>query len=230
MKKGIEHRIRDLKSKSFSEIDHLSILQNIYDEFQNGNRKFYLLARYFINGLDDLPNLNQKLLWTEEAFEQHRNLFYCSHDKLVEILDAYYDLEKDEELIQEFHPNKNLKSIWVEKNGLKNGTFKRYFDDTRLAYLCEYENGKSIGDVKEWYENGILAEVGKYANGEYFIQNFWDENGSQLLKDGTGIAIRKFGTNDNDVFEQYFENYHFKGEKKIRGVTYGKFEEKKNET
>ncbi len=228
MKKAVEHRILNLKSKAFHEVDHLSILQDIYDDFQTGNKKYYLLSRFFINGYDDLPNLDQKHLWNSTAFENSRELFYKNHDTLIELIDAYYNLEEDEELIQEFHPNENLKSIYIEKSGLKNGTFKRFYDDTQLAYTSEFKNGQNNGGVKEWYPNGQLSESGKYIKGEYIVEQFWDKNGVQLLKDGTGKTIRKLGTNDYDVYEQYFENFDFKGEKKIQGVQFGKFEQNEN--
>jgi antitoxin component YwqK of YwqJK toxin-antitoxin module len=230
MKKQLKHKILQLKSNSFKEIDHLSILQEIYDEFNKGEQEYYLLARFFINGLDDIPNLKQRQLWNEAAFEKARKIFYNSQGKLIQIIDTYYDLENDEKLQQQFHHNKNLKSIWIEKNGKKHGIFKRYYDDTKLAYISEYDNGQSTGSVKEWYPNGQITEEGKYLNNEYVVEQFWGENGNQLLKDGNGKTIRKYGTNDYDIYEQYFENYEFKGEKKIQGVTFGKFEEKKNET
>lgn len=225
MKKQLEHRISNLKSNSFSEIDHLSILQEIYDEYNGGKQEYYLIARYFINGLDDVPSLKQKELWNEKAFEKSRIIFYDNHYKLVEMIDSYYDLKLNEELKQEFHLNRNLKSIWIEKDGKKNGEFKRFYENTNIAYKCEYKNGVNIGSVEEWYSNGQLAEIGKFINGEYVVQQFWGENGEQLLKDGTGMTLRKYGTNDHDVYEQYFENYEFKGEKKIQGATFGKFEQ-----
>lgn len=230
MKKELKNKIAELKSNSFNEIDHLSILQEICDEFNEGRQEYYLLARYFINGLDDTPNLKQRELWNESAFEKAREIFYNSHDQLIQIIETYYDLKTDETLQQQFHANKNLKSIWIEKNGRKQGIFKRYYDDTKIAIISEYDNGKRTGSVKEWYPNGQMSEIGKYSNNEYVVEQFWDENGKQLLKDGTGKTIRKYGTNDYDIYEQYFENYEFKGEQKIQGVTFGKFEEKKNET
>ena len=230
MKIENKHRIQELKSKSFHEIDHLSILQDLYDQFNEGKNEYYLLARYFINGMDDLPKLKEKSLWKLSEFEKHRNLFYNNHDELINIIETYYELDEDEILIQKFHQNGNLKMIWIEKNGKKQGIFKRYYDDTKIAYISEYNKGQSIGSVKEWYPNGQILEEGKYLNNEYVVEQFWDEDGNQLLKDGNGKTIRKYGTNGYDIYEQYFENYKFKGEKKIEGVRFGKFKEKENET
>ena len=123
MKIEEKHRIQKLKSKSFDEIDHLSILQNIYDQFNDGHKQYYLLARYFINGLDDIPTLKQKSLWEPKAFELNRNTFYNSHKKLIEIIETYYELDGEEKLVQEFHSNENIKIVYIEKRGKINGVF-----------------------------------------------------------------------------------------------------------
>jgi len=188
----------------------------IYDDYKEGNKELYLLARFFINGIDDLPNLKQKPHWSQKAFEKQRKLFYENHHKLIEIIETYYELEEDEILFQEFHPNENLKMIWIEKKGKKNGIFKRYYDDTQIAVISNFQNGDRVGIVKEWYSNGILAEVGKHINNEYVVEQFWDNNGTQLLINGTGKTIRYYGTNDDNVYEQYFEEYVFKGEKRMK--------------
>ena len=91
MKKELKHKIIELKSNSFNEIDHLSILQEIYDEFNEGKQEYYLLARFFINGLDDIPNLKQRQFWSEPAFEKAREIFYSSHRKLIQIIEKSVD-------------------------------------------------------------------------------------------------------------------------------------------
>jgi len=196
-----KHRIQELKSNSFDKIDHLSILQDLYDQFNEGNKEYYLLARYFVNGKDDLPKLKEKSLRKQSEFEKHRNLFYSNHDELIKIIETYYDLDEDEILIQKFHQNGNLEMIWVEKNGVQNGIFRRYFDNTQIAIESNFQNGKRSGNVTEWYSNGKQLEIGKYVDGEYIVEQFWDESGNQLLINGTGKTIRYYGTNDDTVYE-----------------------------
>lgn len=225
-----KHRIQQLKSKSFDEIDHLSILQHFYDQFNEGNNEYYLLARFFINGNDDLPKLIDKPLWKLSEFDKHRKIFIDNHDKLIEVIETYYELDANEILVQQFHQNGNLEKIWIEKDGIQNGIFRRYFNNTQMAIESNFENGQRNGEVKEWYLSGKQLEIGKYVKGEYIVEQFWDENGNQLLINGTGKTIRYYGTNDDTVYEQYFENYEFKGEKKLSGIIYGKFEPKNKET
>jgi len=216
MKIEDNHRIQELKSKSFQEIDHLSILQDLYDQFNEGNNEYYLLARYFVNGIEDLAKLKEKSLWKLSEFEKHRNLLYNNHDELINIIETYYELDEDEVLIQKFYQNGTLKMIWIEKEGVQNGVFRRYFDNTLIAVESNFQNGKRNGEVKEWYPNGKQLEIGKYVEGEYIVEQFWDEKGNQLLINGSGKTIRNYGTNDDTVYEQYFENYEFKKRKETQ--------------
>ncbi|MFT6782872.1 MAG: antitoxin component YwqK of YwqJK toxin-antitoxin module [Saprospiraceae bacterium] len=181
MKQEIINRILRLRIKSQTEVDHLSILQELYDEFQNGNKEFYLLARFFTNGMDDLPTLKQKHEWNKESFVKHRKLFFENHDILVEIINTYFDLNDNQVLKQEFHENENLKIIWIERNGKKDGIFRRYFEDNQIAYESNYEMGVNIHTTTEWYENGQVAEIGSTTQNEYIVEQFWDRDGNQIL-------------------------------------------------
>lgn len=151
------NKITQLMSLSFDEVDHLSILQDLYDEYQDGNKDLFLLARYFINGMDDLPTLKQKPYWDQNAFESQRKLFIDNHHKLVEIISTYYCLNDNEQLMQEFHPNDNLKKIWIEKDGKKNGVYREFYDNTQLALEAHYIDGLSHGRVKKWFHNGKVT-------------------------------------------------------------------------
>ena len=122
-----------------------------------------------------------------------------------------------------YYPDGQIKQEYETINGIKHGKLTLYFKNGRIKIESNYVQGQPEGIYKEWYENGQLAEEGENVNGDYFVKNFWDENGEQLLKDGNGKTIRKFGFSQGDIYEQYFVNGEFTGEKKIEGVTYGKF-------
>ena len=122
-----------------------------------------------------------------------------------------------------YFPDGRLETECPLINGMRHGTFVRYYKNGRLAIESNYRKGTHEGSWKEWYENGQLAEVGRHVKGRYHVSHFWTEDGKQLLKDGTGMVIRKYGATGGDVYEQYFENGEFKGEKKIASVGYGPF-------
>lgn len=122
-----------------------------------------------------------------------------------------------------YFSNGQIQTICDIVNGEKHGEFTRYFENGQIAIISTYVHGKSHGSLKEYYENGQIAEEGEYINGEYEVTNFWLESGEQLLRKGTGKTIRKYGAFDEDIYEQYFDNGKFVGEKKIGGIGYGKF-------
>lgn len=122
-----------------------------------------------------------------------------------------------------YHSNGQIKTVCSLVNGKKHGEFIRYFENGQIAIVSNYSHGKSHGLWKEYYENGQIAEEGEYINGDYNVINFWIESGEQLLVNGSGKTIRKYGASQGDIYEQYFENGQYIGEKKIAEVIYGKF-------
>ena len=129
-----------------------------------------------------------------------------------------------ETLVQKtYYDSGKIKTMTDVVNGEKNGKHFLYAENGQLLVESFYNDGRSHGKWTEYYENGQLAEEGEFINDEYHVYNFWTENGDQLLKDGTGKTIRKFGATESEIYEQYFENGQFKGEKKINDITYEKF-------
>ena len=122
-----------------------------------------------------------------------------------------------------FYDNGQLEKAGELINKQRQGLWTHYYKSGVKRLEVTFKDDKHDGPWREWYENGQIAEEGEYKNGEYFVLNFWAEDGKQLLKDGTGITIRKFGSTQGDIYEQYFDKGVFKGEKKIAGVTYGDF-------
>jgi len=150
-------------------------------------------------------------------------------------------------IVREYYDNGSLKAKGVKKNGLKEGKWIFYLEDGKLFREIHFHSdiedgewkmwhkngalyleqmkviGKSEGYWKEYYENGNIKEIGEYKNGAYFPIDFWDEGGTQLLKNGTGKKIEKFGHLELDIVEHYFENGKFIREVKISSAQYGGF-------
>jgi hypothetical protein len=127
------------------------------------------------------------------------------------------------ETFKSFYNNGQLEKVGELINKQKQGLWTHYYENGLKRLEITFKDNKYDGALREWYEDGQIAEEGEYKNGEYIVLNFWTEDGKQLLKDGTGMTIRKFGSTQGDVYEQYFDKGIFTGEKKITSVTYGKF-------
>ncbi|MDP4247803.1 MAG: hypothetical protein Q8932_18330 [Bacteroidota bacterium] len=152
----------------------------------------------------------------------------------MELIKEYYDsgLLKASGLMQE-----NLKQgkwmyyfesgeIQMEiryKNNIRDGEFRRWYTNGNLAVESFYVGGSNAGYWREYYENGNIKEIGEYKDGTYIPNDFWDEGGNQLLKNGTGKKIEKFGHLELDIFEHYFENGKFIKEVIISSAQYRGF-------
>ncbi len=113
--------------------------------------------------------------------------------------------------------------LWREvefKNGIENGSWKMWHEETGKIYIDQYLiDGKSNGYWREYYENGQIKEEGGYMKGKYSPINFWDENGNQLMKEGTGIKIDRRGISGLAVYHWFYDRGKFVREEQIEGYT-----------
>lgn len=146
--------------------------------------------------------------------------------------------------VENYYPNKQLKekgfvdeygkqgkwffynedgSIFKEveyKNNAEDGLFVRYFSNGEVAYKSHFKNGKHEGHGIEYYQNGQPMDEWMYKDGEFFPLNYWDENGNQTLKDGTGYKIERGGVGGGNVDKVYLENGHLVKKERISSVIY----------
>ena len=70
------------------------------------------------------------------------------------------------------------------KNGLREGSWVRYWDNGNLYYKGDYKNGKKEGSWVSYHKNGQLRYKGDYKNGE--------EEGSWVGYKVSGSVWKKF--------------------------------------
>jgi hypothetical protein len=124
---------------------------------------------------------------------------------------------------------KYSKEMWKEESkelerALFGIIFQPIFDNTAWWDLLKCEgdgikffskNSHRLGLQKKYYQNGKLMEVGEYTNESYIPHDFWDENGNQLLKNGTGKRTVKYGYLESDIYEEYYEDGKFVKEVRV---------------
>ncbi len=194
--------------------------------YNNGQIKHETISgRENCFSLDD-DNLEILNYWTEDGIP----LIVDGEGKLTTYFDngniqhiSYWTNKLKNGTLQEFYESGQIKIEREYKEGVKDGIGKLFSENGTLIYEYYFVKGERIGKVREWYESGKRAEEGEYIKGEYFVHNFWTETGEQILKDGNGKAIRKYGAGGYDIYEQYYEKGKMTSEKKIAGVTYGRF-------
>jgi antitoxin component YwqK of YwqJK toxin-antitoxin module len=124
-----------------------------------------------------------------------------------------YKVEKDssQELLIHtwFYENGNpqkLESKLAEKNK-RRGAYKEWFENGQLwrsgFYKSEFDRS---GKWEEYYQNGQKRLEGEHIGMEYKLINFWNENGEQTLKNGTGHCVFE-GQMFSDLFMRYESAY-----------------------
>ena len=105
-----------------------------------------------------------------------------------------------------YYQNGKTKREVYYQAGVEHGAWLMWHENGNI-YIDQHKiNGVTTGVWKEYYEDGKLKEIGEYIDGKYFPKDFWNEEGIQILKNGNGKKIEKFGAGLIDVFEHYFEN------------------------
>ena len=193
------------------QFDNNGISSGVWTEYYlNGQKKYEAISEqgnWFSLYNDNLQILNY---WTEQG-----ELLICNGQGT---LTTYFDNGKLQHksiwvdnlkngLLREFYDDEKVKIEWNFKNGVRDGDAKIFHPNGNLYIHCFYNNGKSVDSYKEWYKNGQLCEEGFYKNEKYFIDNFWDDTGTQRLFKGNGYVIKKEGADELDIYKQDFANY-----------------------
>ncbi len=94
----------------------------------------------------------------------------------------------------------NYNKVWdldgkvIVANG--NGTNKNYYENGTMMEIGKVKDGKPIGVWKQFYENGTLMQEYTFDNKITRIQNFYDEDGKIMVKNGEGSVVSHFPGTD----------------------------------
>ena len=92
------------------------------------------------------------------------------------------------------------------------GSYKEWYPNGQLKKACEYdEEGSLAGGWTEFWENGQKKLDAESVKGEPQFRNYWNENGEQLMCDGTGLYVSEFTfgppLGGKSVYETEYRNY-----------------------
>ena len=109
----------------------------------------------------------------------------------------------------EYYENGNKKFSIEKSQNPKGNLHSHYYENGNLKsteiYVSKYDrDGKWI----QYYSNGQIKSETEFINKEFFVQNCWREDGTQILKDGTGLYINEYSIDDGIVerTEQEYKN------------------------
>lgn len=104
-----------------------------------------------------------------------------------------YNKGKQQKERLEYYENGNLKYSIAKSDTLNGFLHTHYFENGRIksieTYISEY---KREGKWNQYFSNGQLKSETEFINGEFFVQNCWKEDGTQIMKDGTGLYIHEY--------------------------------------
>lgn len=74
----------------------------------------------------------------------------------------------------------------------KDGIFFYYFPNGWYESAGMYNNDVPAGKWQRFYANRQMKLEERYGMGHHTVENFWDENGVQLTKEGNGISLERY--------------------------------------
>lgn len=151
-----------------------------------------------------------------------------------------YDYEKDknEYKVIEFDnkENKILEGTYFDKQTTRKiGTFTEYYSNGNKKVVSNYVEFYLEGKYEEWHENGSKRLEGEYIiegkrnDPELKINNYWDENNIQKVKNGEGIYEQKNkyaetkGPIKNGFKEGKWEGIYYNSHSYVENYKNGKF-------
>jgi antitoxin component YwqK of YwqJK toxin-antitoxin module len=133
---------------------------------------------------------------------------YYENGNLKEII-QYLNGEQEGERIEYFE-NGNKKFAISKSDKPKGYLHSHFFENGNLKsteiYISKHDrDGKWI----QYYPNGQMKSETEFIQGEFLVQNCWKDDGTQIMKDGTGLYINEYSILDGviDRNEQEYKNY-----------------------
>lgn len=130
-----------------------------------------------------------------------QNYFLVSKDcefKYIERVSAFNkETNKFDGIFKDFDPNGRMILSGHYQNGKKQGEFKAYHPNGELKWESNFVDGEASGSWKYYYPDGKPMLFITINQNDFYINQYWNRKGQQLVKDGEGsydidLAINGF--------------------------------------
>ncbi|MFK7770655.1 MAG: DUF4375 domain-containing protein [Saprospiraceae bacterium] len=172
---------------------------------------------YLIEGIIDgtftsyfeIGGLNEKIEYVKGVQTGEKEVYF-ENGKIKESAKILTDLKQLE--ITTFYDNGNPKKLQHQKIETEKriGVYKEWHSNGQLkesgTYISDYERD---GEWLEFYEDGSKKMEAEFKNGDFLIHDFWDKDGSHILKNGTGLYINEYSMfkDEQERKEHEYKNY-----------------------
>ena len=140
---------------------------------------------------------------------------------IVGTFKSFYENGKPKEEIQYSNGEQTGERVEYFENGNKKYSISKSINPVGHLHTHYYENGNlksteiyvskydRVGKWIQYFPNGQMKSECEFINNEFFVQNCWKEDGTQIMKDGTGLYINEYSIFDGviDRNEQEYKNY-----------------------
>ncbi|KAF2334406.1 energy transducer TonB [Flavobacterium daemonense] len=120
----------------------------------------------------------------------------AENSKYSRLVEGYFS-DKERYSFKEFYKSSAVKLIGTTLNKdiiKRDGQFISYYENGKKQSVQNYSNGKKVGKEFNWYENGNIKSEIEYVTikknkeevTEAKINNFWNPEKEQTVKDGNG--------------------------------------------
>ncbi|CAH0996079.1 hypothetical protein EMA8858_02209 [Emticicia aquatica] len=92
-----------------------------------------------------------------------------------------------------------------EKLEMKNGKFKFYRPNGVVDYEGVYDENMPTGEWKFYFPNGQMSSIEVYENGNRIKEEYWNEDGSALLKKSVGERLLPLFMGGQLVMSEYLK-------------------------
>ncbi len=150
-----------------------------------------------------------------------KEIIPLSKGVIVGTFKSFYENGKPKEEIHYSNGEQTGERNEYYENGNKKFSISKSNNPSGYLHSHFYENGKlkstaiyvSVNDRDgkwiQYYSNGQMKSETEFIQKEFFVQNCWKEDGTQIMKDGTGLYINEYSIFDGviDRNEQEYKNF-----------------------
>jgi len=110
------------------------------------------------------------------------------------------------EVHRDYYANGVLKEEYSMKKGQFDGKYKALYSNGKPQAIGEFSDGKMDGIWQHFYQNGKRQSIEEHLDGKLVNFNYWDEEGKQLVIDGTGVAEKYYPSGQIESVMSYRNN------------------------
>jgi len=219
-------------------LEAFSNLYKEIKDFDNLNEEYYNLNDQTMKNIETYFRNNPNEICVDEDGKEFNLTFsgdlttYYKDNTVKEIIPlskgviigtfkSFYENGKPKEEIQYSNGEQTGERIEYYENGNKKFSISKSDNPNGYLHSQFYENGKlkstevyvsnndRDGKWIQYYSNGQMKSETEFIQKEFFVQNCWKEDGTQIMKDGTGLYINEYSIFDGviDRNEQEYKNF-----------------------